>query len=113
MSFLRPCYFSRWADDPCRGRTDPCHILPQRLLKRLWANANPRVATAWHCPSALTGTDLEELLRDTRNIVPGCRHHHAQADSFWIDYEIPESARAFAAQYDLSHHLPAREARAA
>lgn len=103
------CYWARFAPDPCRGRTDPCHILPQRTITRLWKNANPRLPTAWFYPSALTGTDLDALLADRRNIVPGCRHHHSNADNFMFFYDIPESAREFAAQYDLSHHLPARE----
>jgi len=107
------CYWAQFSTEPCNGPVDPCHVLPQRLLKRLHANANPRLPTAWHCPSALTGTDLDALLADRRNIVDGCRHHHAQADNFGLDYEIPESAREFAAELDLSHHLPAREMRAA
>lgn len=113
-SWFPGCYFAQYAIstrtlDSCRGPMDPCHILPQQLLKRLHANANPRLTTAWHCPSALTGTDLDELLADRRNIVAGCRHHHDQADSpFGFDYVIPESAYEFAAELDLSHHLPIR-----
>lgn len=108
------CYFGRFTDTDCNGRMDRCHILPQRTIKRLHANANPRLPTAWFCPSALTGTDLQALLDDPRNQVVSCRHHHDQADSpFGFDYEIPESAREFAAAYDLSHHLPVREMRAA
>lgn len=107
------CYWAQFADTDCDGRLDPCHIISKQTLKRLHANANPRLATAWHCPSALTGTDLDALLADRRNIVPGCRWHHHQADGYILDFEIPESAREFAAELDLSHHLPAREARAA
>lgn len=108
------CYFAQFSDEPCNGTMDPCHILPRRLLKRLHANANPRTPTAWHCPSALTGTDLDELLADRRNIVAGCRHHHAQVDSpFGFDFEIPESAYEFAEEFGLLHYLPAREVRAA
>lgn len=107
------CYWAQFADTPCDGRLDPCHIISQQTLKRLWKLANPRLTSAWHCPSALTGTNLDALLADRRNIVPGCRRHHAAADGYLLDFEIPESAREFAAAYDLSHYLPAREVRAA
>lgn len=117
-SWFPGCYFAQHATDPklldsCYGRIDPCHIVSQQAIKREHSRANPRTPTAWHCPSPLTGTDLDDLLRDHRNIVPGCRRHHAQADNLGLDYAIPESARAFASAYELSHFLPAREARAA
>lgn len=101
------CFFARFADgDRCSGTTDPCHIIAKQTLKREHQLANPRVPPAWHKPNGLTGTNLKELLADTRNIRPGCRHHHAAADTGWLAYEIPESVEEFAKQYDLEKYLP-------
>ena len=99
------CFFARWATDPCRGRIDPCHVLPQRILKVEHSRANPRYPNFWGKPSPLQGRDLHDLLSDRRNIVSGCRHHHANADAGLIPYEIPSSARAFAAEIGLAHRL--------
>ena len=103
---MTPCYFRQWAKDPCRGWIDPCHILPKRVIKIEHAKANPRTPSAWDEPSPLTGTDLQDLLADRRNIVLGCRHHHSNADAGKLPYVIPESARTFAAEIGLAHRLP-------
>jgi hypothetical protein len=106
----RLCYF-KWHDAPgeCDGRLDACHVISQRVLKREHQLANPRSPRFDFIPTPLTGTELEGVLADTRNIVAGCRAHHHRADHGFIDFEVPESARAFASELDLDHHLPVRE----
>lgn len=103
------CYFAQFADDDCFGEMDPCHILRQQDLKKEWGIANPRIPTAWIAATALTGTDLEELLADRRNIVGGCRRHHDAADHGPLTYEIPASVYDFADDLGLLHYLPVRE----
>ena len=100
------CYFAQFTDEPCGYPIDPCHIVRQQDIRREWELANPRRRPAWHEPNGLTGTNLQDLLKDRRNIVSGCRHHHARADTGWLPYEPPQSAREFAVQYDLTKYLP-------
>lgn len=100
------CFFAPFAKDRCQGVTDPCHIVRQQDITTQHRLGNPRVPTAWAEPNGLTGTKLKELLADERNIVAGCRHHHANADIGWLPYEIPASAREFAKQYGLESYLP-------
>jgi hypothetical protein len=45
-------------------------------------------------------------LDDEANWTKACRHHHSQADTGWLRYELPESAREFAREYDLERFLP-------
>jgi hypothetical protein len=107
----RLCYF-KWHDAPgeCDGRLDACHVISQRVLKREHQLANPRSPRFDFIPTPLTGTKLEDVLADTRNIVAGCRKHHGAADGYFIDFPIPESARQFASELGLDHYLPVREA---
>lgn len=100
------CYFARFADDPCWGRIDPAHFIAQRILRREHRLANPRVPPAWFRPSKLTGTDIHEILRDERNVRPSCRSHHHKADSYFLQFDPPESVHDFAADYGLERFVP-------
>jgi hypothetical protein len=103
---LTDCYFARYSETACQGVTDRCHIVRQQDIRRRHELANPRRPPVWHKPDELTGTDLEALLSDQRNIVPGCRHHHANADVGFLEYDVPASAYEFAAEYGLDRYLP-------
>ncbi len=74
--------------------------MPQQTIKREWRKANLGRA-AWDRPVPLQSTDLQTVLDDPRNLVAACRHHHSNADALNLDYEIPQSAREFAEEYDL------------
>jgi len=67
----------------CEGRRDPCHLIPQRLLKREFPHGTffveaGRVGTALKVEHG--GRLLDDLLHDPRIIVEGCRRHHHLLD---------------------------------
>jgi hypothetical protein len=104
----RLCWF-KWegAPDECDHILMRCHVVSQRVIKREHGEANPRIPRFDFEPTALTGTDLAQLLADPRNWRRGCWHHHQMVDGPGGEWPaIPESAREFARQHDLERFLP-------
>lgn len=80
------CYFADHYADGCDGRTDPAHIVPQRVIKQAfplgavldgeWRPVEPHetYTRGLYC-------SLEKMLADPRNLLGLCRKHHQRYDA--------------------------------
>lgn len=90
------CFVTDAFTTQCDGRTDPAHIIPQRLIRDTFEHGavtfdggktwQPYERSMIDDTTAATFNFnvarrlLDELLRDTRNIIPVCRFHHGHVD---------------------------------
>lgn len=100
------CYWKQYINHGCDGPLDPMHIIPKQFLKNHFYQEDK--------------DDIDSIVFDPANGVPGCRHIHGQIDSGFCPIFrewLPPEAVAFAGRNDLGWwldlHIPSLNGAAA
>src|SRR5207247_683518 len=99
---------------PCRGSIQADHWLKVSKLREMWRRAHSRLYPSNKLPAAirlLRDTELEDLIRDARNGIAACEHHHTLKDRALIKIprsRVPLHVESFAAEFGLGWALNER-----
>lgn len=97
-----------WHPDPleaddCRGRLQACHIVSANRLKWLHDQATWRAESGMPHNELLAAVDLDDLLADGRNGVPGAELCHGRNEGAVLHCEPPEDFYEFLADFGLEY----------
>lgn len=97
-------------DEFCEGRLDPHHVIPRQRIRARFGRGRGLIP--------LSRGNQVAAIRDERNIVPLCRHHHELVTNrrlYLTEADLPHGIHDFAKEYGLewSLHLDVRDSREA